>query len=142
MTIEEEIFQNTKVDFAKLIAYGFQKDKSIYKYSQNMKNDTFRVEIEVNQKGNVKGKIFDLAFEEEYINFRREDHPGSFIEEIKEEFKKILRDIKTNCFTSEIFKFSQTNRIIKLIQEKINKLDRNKINLEITKSLNKKENNE
>ena len=37
MTIEEEIFQNTKVDFAKLIAYGFQKDKSIYRYSQMSK---------------------------------------------------------------------------------------------------------
>lgn len=34
MTIEEEIFKNTKVDLNKIVEYGFKKDNSSYKYSK------------------------------------------------------------------------------------------------------------
>ena len=59
MTIEEELFRKTKVDFDKLHKYGFQKDKSVYKYSKNIMNNTFRIDIEINKYGIVKGKIYD-----------------------------------------------------------------------------------
>ena len=63
MTIEEELFRKTKVDFDKIIEYGFRKDKSLYKYSKNIMNNTFRVDIEINLEGIVKGKVYDLSFE-------------------------------------------------------------------------------
>ena len=118
MTIEEEIFRKTKVDFDKLIKYGFKKENSLYKYSKNVMDNSFRVDIIVDENGIVKGKIFDLSFDEEYTNFRVKENIGSYASQVKEEFEKLLKDIKDNCFNREDFIYEQSNRIVKAIKEK------------------------
>ena len=118
MQIEEELFRKAKVDFDKITEYGFKKDKSFYKYSKNIMNNTFRVDIEINTDGIIKGKVYDLSFGDEYTNFRIEDNIGSFVGQVREEFENILKDIKNNCFTQEDFLYNQSNRIAKAIKEK------------------------
>ena len=118
MTIEEELFRRTKIDFDKISKYGFKKDQSLYKYSKNIMNNNFRVDIEINEDGIVKGKVFDLSFGEEYTNFRVKESMGSFASQVKEEFENLLKDIKSNCFTKEVFIYEQSNRITKAIKEK------------------------
>ncbi len=72
MTIEEELFRKTRIDFDKLSEYGLKKEKTLYKYSKNIMNDTFRVDIEIDNDGIVKGKVYDLSFGGEYTNFHIE----------------------------------------------------------------------
>ena len=117
MTIEEELFRRTKINLNKISKYGFKKEKNLYKYSKNIMNNAFRVDVEINDSI-VKAKIFDLSTNEEYTNFRIEENTGSFVNQIREEFKNLLKDIKNNCFTKEDFLFEQSNRIAKLIKEK------------------------
>ena len=100
--IEEEIFKKSKADFDKVSKYGFKREKSLYKYSKNIINNTFRIDIEINDDGIVKGKIFDLSFNCEYTNFRIEKNTGSFVNQIREEYKKILKDIRDNCFIKKL----------------------------------------
>lgn len=118
MTIEEEIFKKTKVDWDKMFEYGFKKEKSLYKYSKNIMNDTFRIDIEINNDGSVKGKVYDLSFGDEYTNFRIEDISGSFVGKIRDNFKNLLNDIRNSCFIRESFIYEQSNRIAKGIQER------------------------
>ena len=117
MTIEEEIFRKTKVNIDKIYKYGFKKDKDLYKYSKNIMNNTFRVDIEIDNKGIVKGKVYELLFKYEYTNFRI-DSVGSFTEKVRDEFKNILKDIRSNCFTRNIFICDQSNRIAQAINKK------------------------
>ncbi len=118
MTIEEEVFRKMKIDFDKISKYGFKKDKSSYKYSKNIMNNTFRVDIEINSNGKVEGKVYDLSFGDEYTNFRIEDSTGSFVGQVRDSFKNLLKDIRTNCFIREDFIYEQSNRITKAIKEK------------------------
>ena len=118
MTIEEELFRKTKIDFKKITKYGFKKDKSLYKYSKNIMNNTFRVDVEINNDGAVKGKVYDLSFGDEYTNFRLEDSSGSFVGQVRDEFKNLLKDIRSKCFTRKNFIYEQSNRIAKAIEEK------------------------
>lgn len=118
MTIEEEIFRRTKIDFKKIIEYGFKKEKDVYKYSQNIMNDTFRIDIFIDNNGVVIGKIYDLSFGDEYTNFRIEDNTGSFVGQVRDEFKTLLKDIRSKCFVRESFIFEQSNRITNLIKRK------------------------
>ncbi len=118
MTMEDELFKRTKMDVNKIIKYGFTKDKSSYKYSKNIMDNSFRVDIEINNAGIVNGKVYDLAFGEEYTNFRVEGSIGSFASRVKEEFENILKDIKDNCFIREDFIYDQSNRIAKAIKDK------------------------
>ncbi len=118
MNIEEELFKNYKIDFNKLSKYGFIKENNLYKYYKNIMNDTFKIYIEINNEGIIKGKIYDLYSKEEYTNFRIKNNTGSFVEQVRYEFKNVLEDIRNNCFYINPFKYEQTNRILNLIKQK------------------------
>ncbi len=118
MTIEEELFKNEKIDFDKLFKYGFRKEESLYKYSKNIMNNTFRIDIEINSNGIIIGKVIDLSFDEEYTNYRIKNNIGSFASKVKEEFINLLIDIRDNCFIREDFIYEQSNRIASLIKDK------------------------
>ncbi len=118
MTIEEEIFRKTKIDLEKLIKYGFKKERDCYTYSKNIMNDAFRVDIEIDNTGRVKGQIFDLEFEDKYTNFRVEESTGAFVGQVRDEFEKVLKDIRSKCFIREVFLYEQSNRITDAIKKK------------------------
>ena len=115
--IEDEIFKKCKINYSKLIKYGFIKEKDIYKYKRQIKGN-FEAVITVNKQRKIKGKIYDLEFNEEYTNFRVKDNIGSFASKIKEEYENILKDIKEKCFDKTYFINSQTNRIAEYIINK------------------------
>lgn len=118
MTIEEELFRKTKINFDKIFEYGFKAEKNSYKYSKNIINDTFRVDIEIDNDGFVTGKVYDLSFEDEYTNFRIENNTGPFVGQVRDEFENLLKDIRSKCFIRENFIFEQSNRITNLIKDK------------------------
>ncbi len=115
--MEEEIFRHMKVDFNKLIDYGFKKENNLYVYSQNIMNNTFKVIIKINTKGIPSGKVFDLVTDEEYTNFRIENISGSYVGQVRKEFKSILQDIKNKCFFKKDFLNEQSNRISQKIEQ-------------------------
>lgn len=117
MNIEEKIFKRTKLNKEKLIPYGFIKENEGYHYSKNFMKDTFRADIYIDLNGNIQGKVYDLDIKEEYTNFRVEDSIGEFVNTVKEEYIKILKDIADHCFEKQYFIYEQSNRITKLINE-------------------------
>lgn len=118
MNIENEIFKKSVIEYNKLINYGFSKIDNKYTISKNILNNSFRIDIEIKDNGEVIGKIFDLSFEEEYKNFRIENQVGEFVNSVRKEFENFLIDIRNNCTTSSYFIFNQSNRIANLIIEK------------------------
>ncbi len=116
MSIEQEIFKKVKVNFQRLIDYVFQKKESFYYYSCDFL-DQFQARIRVDEKGILKGKVYDLLLDDEYFNFRVETQTGEFVGKVKEEYQKILEDIKEKCFTSLDFTTEQANRISALIYD-------------------------
>lgn len=119
MTIEEEIFKKSKPIKQKLIKYGFKKENNIYKIEKHFMNNSFKAIITI-EKESVKGKIIDLEFNEEYTNIRVENSQGEFVNKVKNEYKKILQDIKNNCFENKYFIGDQANRITNYILNKYN----------------------
>jgi len=115
MNIEDEIFKRSKVNFKKLLLYGFVKKNNTYKYSKEFMN-TFRADIMINENGVVLSKVFDINTNDEYINFRIEEQNGEFVSRVREEYKNILKDIKDNCFEEKFFIYEQSNRIANLIK--------------------------
>lgn len=118
MNIEEKVFEKWKLNKDKLINFGFIEENGIYKYSKEFMNGNFRADILVNENGNVEGKVYDLEVNEEYINFRIEGVIGEFVNTVKEEYIKILEEVRDNCFEKECFVFQQSNRIANKIYEK------------------------
>lgn len=119
MDIEKEIFKRRVIQFDKLIPYGFRLEDDRYVYSLNILNDAFRVEVIITDK-EVVGKVFDLAFDEEYTNYRIKNQNGEFTNKVKNEFENILKDIRDKCTLEKYFVSEQANRITDLIIAKYN----------------------
>lgn len=120
MKIEDNIFKKCKFNINALIPYGFRKDKDKFLYSKNIVNDRFRVNIEIDNKKKISGKIIELDFDEEYINFRNENIVGDFVSLIRNEYENILNDIKDKCCITNNYASDQANRIAALIKDKYN----------------------
>ena len=115
MKIEEELFRYYDIDKNKLIEYGFIKKDEFLVFKKDILDGKFTVIIMYDTK--VRGKVIDNDLEEEYTNFRREVI-GNFSANIKDEFTKILMDIREHCASRDVFQFSQTKRINQFIQKK------------------------
>ena len=83
---------------------------------------TFRVDITIDSKGKIIGRVYDLDGDYEYTNFRLENVKGDFVNRVKDEYLKVLDDIANNCYTLEYFIYKQSNEVSNLIKEKYNVL--------------------
>ena len=118
MTIEQELFASYRVIKEKLLEWGFINYSGIYTYSKDFHNDEFKALITIDEYGTLNGKVIEKEFNEEFVQLRIESFRGGFFGEVREEYKKILLDIRDKCFKKEIFISNQANRLTKLIYER------------------------
>ncbi len=116
--MENEIFKRYSVDYKKLEAFGFVKNKEHYVYECNFMNDNFKAIVEINQKNSIKGQVIDLASGEEYINIKMTEINGDFVNTVRTLYQDILINIRNNCFNKKLFLSEQANRITKYIIDK------------------------
>lgn len=116
----EILFQKYMPDYKKLIEYGFIKKGDEYIFEKIFKNNDFKAIIKVLKNGEVKGKIFDVENDDEFLPSRIKNMEGGFIGNINEEYKSILLQVRKNCFHERYFISNQANRICDLIIKKYN----------------------
>lgn len=111
MNDELKIFEQYQVDFKKLINLGFNYENDIYQISKLIYQDEFKLNIKIDNNGNVSYQLIEISFDEEYplIKLKR---GGTFSSKLKEEIINCLVNIRDNCFIKKAFLFDQTSRII------------------------------
>ena len=117
MNIEKEIFNRYVVDIDKLIKYGFTKEDNVLVFRKMILDNKFMIVLEYDK--DIKGKIIELEFNEEYNNYRMESL-GEFNSKIKKIFCELLIDIRDKCFDKDVFKYNQTIRINEFIKKRYN----------------------
>lgn len=116
--MEQEIFKDTKVDFNKLIEFGFAEANGRYTYSAPVGENQFLLKIVVDQNGKLSTEMLDKSSGDEYVLHLVEGATGSFVGKIRKEYEEILQNIKKNCFEKNIFKSKQAHEVILYIKEK------------------------
>ncbi len=115
MKIEEEIFKRSHININKALLYGFSKEKDHYNYRQSFLDNSFEAIITI--KDNIiTGKVIDLETNEEYFSIRTSQN-GEYVNKIRDEYKKILLEIREECCSNDYFLTPQANRITKKIYE-------------------------
>ena len=95
------------MDYEKLIKYGFIKKNNIYTYEQDIQNGEFKIIVNVSEK--LTSKIIDNTFSEEFIMVGN----GSFVNNIRKEQEKIIKDIIDKCAIKKISQLEIVNNYIK-----------------------------
>lgn len=114
--MEYDLFKKCVFDYSKLLNYGFKEENNIYYYEKYILDNNYKICIKI-ENNNVIGKIYDLIFNDEYLNLNV-DSNLSFNNKIKEEYINILKDIKNNCTKEFLFVFKQSNEITNYIKRK------------------------
>ncbi len=117
--IENDIFKRSKVDYSKLINYGFIKIENKYVYEKLFLNDMFKAVIIIDLNGNISSDVIDTSFDSSYLGIRVKDL-NSYASKVKDNYLDILNDIKDKCFINNYFINDQSNRVCNYILNKYN----------------------
>lgn len=118
MELEQAFFARHTVHTDKLLTFGFSRKGQGYFYQEDFHKRAFRAEITVHADSSVTGHVIDTRTGSEYTAVHVEDAVGSFVGTIRQEYKKILTNIRQSCFTKNPFLFAQSNRIAQAIANK------------------------
>lgn len=111
--------KNRKIDYNKLITYGFIFEQWSYVYNRLICDGEFEVKIEI-VDNLVLSSLIEVEFNEEYILVDVLNSQGDFIGKIRKEYESVLNDFIKQCTVIHIFKSKQANTIINYIKEKYN----------------------
>ncbi len=85
---------NKKANIQKLKQFGFRKNKDKYIYSTDIMEGDFTLNIEIINENEIKTEVIEKAFNEPYTLHLVEGAEGTFVGQIREEYEKILKEIK------------------------------------------------
>lgn len=117
MSLESDLFKRMECDFTRLKKFGFVKHGHTYIYQTELASDDMTAVLEVDEKGQVSGRVLD-AFGEEYIAIHLSNQKGSYTSKIRTEYLAVLQKAAKACFHPVPFLQPQANRISHLIKEK------------------------
>lgn len=116
MNIEKDLFERSIIDTNKLLEYGFIKEEDSLVYKKKILEESFLVVIEYNDF--IKGKIIDLEFDEEYLNYRSSNTENTFTLKVRDEYINLLIDIRDKCCITNNYVSKQANRLNDFIKDK------------------------
>ena len=114
MTIEENIFKRTIIDFDRLEKFGFIKSDNKWTYRKLFMDNDFMAVVNITPNGNVSGKVLETATDDEFLPLRVENMEG-YVGDVRTEYQKILENIKNNCCQINYFVRPQANRLTQAI---------------------------
>lgn len=110
-------FRNKKIDYDKLLKYGFVKENDMYIYNQKISNNEFKVNIVITNLEQYS-KLIDLESNSEFALVDVETSVGEFVGNLRIEYEVIIKDVIQKCTSKEVFKSEQTKEIIEYIRKK------------------------
>lgn len=113
----EEIFNHKKANTEKLKTYGFLEQNGEYKFSTEILNGEFKLEIKMDKNGMPNTMLTEKQSGDEYILYKT-NAAGEFVGNVSSEIGKVLAEIAEKCFDTAIFKCEQTIRLIQYAGEK------------------------
>lgn len=109
-----------RVNIEKLRQYGFKKNKDRYSYSVDIMNGEFTLNIDITDETEIRTELIEKAFNEPYTLHLVESAEGTFVGQVREQYEKIIDEIKEKCFEIKAFEWEYSYKILDYAKEKYN----------------------
>lgn len=113
----ENYFKDRKINYDRLIEYGFILKEDNYYYEKIINDGVFKIVIEINKQQKI-AKVIDLLNDQEYNLVDVKGATGNFVGKIKEIYEALINDIIDKCSDVDVFKSRQTIAIINYVKAK------------------------
>lgn len=114
MDFVNDIFKFKKFNQEKLLKYGFKFDGT---YQIERKIDQFLMKIEI-KNYLVRVELIDGETGEPFTLFNVVSAQGGYVQNLRSECEKVLKDIAEKCCEQEIFKSDEAKKVIEHIRKK------------------------
>lgn len=114
---EKLVFEKSRVNEEKLLAYGFHHGKTGWKISIPFHDGAFTANIHVRPDGTVIGRVIETEMNEEYLPLRVASQTSAFVSTIRQEYFDLLTEIRDKAFDEQLFISDQANRIAEKIAQ-------------------------
>lgn len=118
--IDENLFKRKRMNIDKILQYGFIFSNGLYTYQKEIMNGDFILFVDIDKFGIVSTRIIEKAFNEEYTLYKVESASGAFVGQIRLEVEEVLKDIVNHCYDNSIYKYPQSDEVIKYIRDRYN----------------------
>ena len=113
----ENYFKDRKINYDRLVEYGFILKEDNYYYEKIINDGVFKIVIEINKQQKI-AKVIDLLNDQEYNLVDVKGTTGNFVGKIKEIYEALINDIIDKCSDVDVFKSKQTIAIINYVKAK------------------------
>lgn len=113
---EDIYFKRKKWNKSKLLAYGFEEDSDMYRYSTTISNESFILHVMIDVSGSVHTEVIEKDTGEAYILYKIENATGGFVGAVKRDCEKVLIDISEKCYDPDVFQSKQTKELIEYVR--------------------------
>lgn len=113
----ENYFKDRKINYDRLVEYGFILKEDNYYYEKIINDGVFKIVIEINKQQKI-AKVIDLLNDQEYNLVDVKGVTGNFVGKIKEIYETLINDIIDKCSDVDVFKSRQTIAIINYVKAK------------------------
>ena len=108
MDFANDIFKFKRFNHEKLLKYGFKFNGT---YQIERKIDQFLMKIEI-KNGLVRVELIDGETGEPFTLFNVVGAQGGYVQNLRSECEKVLKDIAEKCCEQEIFKSDEAKKVI------------------------------
>lgn len=119
-----ENFQDKIINQAKLLKYGFIKDKNGYSFEKYINDNDFLMTVLIDENEKIHAKVIDISTSDEYTLYLSDVavSKGAFAAKIRGEYNSVLDDILKSCYDldNNIFKEITSKKVIKYIKSNYN----------------------
>lgn len=114
----EHIFKNRKLNIEKLLSFGFESTQNYYIYHTDLMDKQMNLTIKIDVNGKAYTKMVDISTGDEYALHLVAGAAGSFVGQVKSEYKTILDEISEKCFEPDIFQSPQAKSVIAYFRDR------------------------
>lgn len=118
MDIIHTVFKRKKINFSKLIPFGFIQDQNTYKYKKILSESEFVLTVKITEDGSISTELIDATVNEPYTLHLVDGAVGSFVGKVKMQYEETLTEIAEKCFEPDVFKSRQAKALIEYVRQK------------------------
>lgn len=115
--VAQQIFQNKKINFTKLLPFGFQQTDHGHVYYKTLEESGFLMEVCIDGQGNVTTQVVDPLSGEPYTLHLVENSAGQFVGKVKKLYEQTLAEIAERCCEPDVFHTIQAQALIAHIHD-------------------------
>lgn len=116
-TVAQQIFQNKKINFTKLLTFGFQQTEHGYIYRKTLEDSGFLMEVCIDAQGKLAAQVIDPLSKEPYTLHLVESSAGQFVGKVKTLYEQTLIEIAEHCCEPDVFRTPQAKALMAHIRD-------------------------